>query len=757
MELQVVTLPAASLAYRNTIFMHLDDFVSLVKRTPQGVTNKDKIRKYGLNVVCNGFVFAAKPLKEIEEGTVGMSSLQRQTVSVALKDYCEFSVFQARSDTALCDITFELLFLTRDKESAKIIDVQALTKQFETQFPLLFCTVGQLHIIDYGGSPLRMKVMSLQVLNDESETNIGQFIPGTVVKYTKGKDQSLKLTNQSSSGGGKKIFKADFDFTKLGIGGLDEEFNAIFRRAFASRVFPANLVKLLGIHHVRGMLLFGPPGCGKTLIARQIGKVLTAAEPKVVNGPEILDKFVGESERKIRDLFADARKDQEENGDDSDLHIIIFDEIDAVCKARGSSGGGTGVGDSVVNQLLTQIDGVDSLNNVLVIGMTNRKDMLDEALLRPGRLEVQMEINLPDEFGRGQILTIHTEKARENGYLSKEVIMDLDSCLKKTENKSEKSEKKTDEKTKALPNLAQRTKNFSGAEIAGLVRAATAHALSRGTEGAKFTAVKDFKPSIELKDFDLAMTEVQPKFGAPSGELSHLYRNGIIDYGPEFSQAKDSLHSILEQVRTNDSTSVMSVLLHGDAGTGKTALAASTAVLSEFPLVRIISASDMIGVPDVTRCETIYQTFQEAYRSPFGIIIIDDMERVLDYVNVGPRFSNPILQALLVMIKNPPPVPERKLLIIGITSAYDDLEELGLTKVFDMQVQLSNLTSVDSIRTVLQKSGVPIPKPELSRISTCFTNPIPIKKLLMTVEMASQDCDTVTEKRVIECIRKFKL
>lgn len=99
-----------------------------------------------------------------------------------------------------------------------------------------------------------------------------------------------------------------------------------------------------------------------------------------------------------------------------------------MCKSRGTSGGGTGVGDSVVNQLLTQIDGVDSLNNVLVIGMTNRKDMLDEALMRPGRLEIQMEINLPDEFGRGQILAIHTSSAREHGYLTKALVRDLDSC-----------------------------------------------------------------------------------------------------------------------------------------------------------------------------------------------------------------------------------------------------------------------------------------------------------------------------------------
>jgi len=83
------------------------------------------------------------------------------------------------------------------------------------------------------------------------------------------------------------------------------------------------------------------------------------------------------------------------------LHIIIFDEIDAICRQRGAAGNsGTGVNETIVNQLLSKMDGVDSLNNILIIGMTNRKDMMDEAILRPGRLEVHLEIGLPDEKGR---------------------------------------------------------------------------------------------------------------------------------------------------------------------------------------------------------------------------------------------------------------------------------------------------------------------------------------------------------------------
>ena len=185
----------------------------------------------------------------------------------------------------------------------------------------------------------------------------------------------------------------------------------LFRRAFASRVFPPEIMEQLGCKHVKGILLYGPPGTGKTLMARQIGQMLNSREPKIVNGPQILDKYVGESEANIRRLFEEAEEEERRLGPNSGLHIIIFDEIDAICKARGSqAGNSSGVNDTVVNQLLSKIDGVDQLNNILVIGMTNRRDMMDEALLRPGRLEVQIEIGLPNEKGRAQIFKIHTRQ-----------------------------------------------------------------------------------------------------------------------------------------------------------------------------------------------------------------------------------------------------------------------------------------------------------------------------------------------------------
>ena len=258
---------------------------------------------------------------------------------------------------------------------------------------------------------------------------------------------------------------------------------------------------------LQGIILYGPPGTGKTLIARQIGKMLNAREPKVVNGPEILSKYVGASEENIRKLFIDAEKEYKEKGDESGLHIIIFDELDAIFKQRGSTNNGTGVGDTVVNQILSKMDGVDQLNNILIIGMTNRLDMIDEALLRPGRLEVHMEISLPDEHGRFQILNIHTAKMRSNGVMDDDVD---------------------------LMELAQLTKNFSGAEIGGLIKSATSFAFNRHVKVGTMAGISDDVENLRVnrEDFLRALDEVHPAFGVSEEELQQVIQNGIIHYDP---------------------------------------------------------------------------------------------------------------------------------------------------------------------------------------------------------------------------------
>lgn len=151
------------------------------------------------------------------------------------------------------------------------------------------------------------------------------------------------------------------------------------------------------------------------------------------------------------------------------------------------------------------MDGVDQLNNILIIGMTNRIDMIDEALLRPGRLEVHMEISLPDEKGRYQILNIHTSKMRTNG------VMDHDVDLFE---------------------LASQTKNFSGAEINGLVKSATSFAFNRHVKVGTMAGISDDVENLRVnrQDFQMALGEVHPAFGVSEEELEQVIQNGIIHY-----------------------------------------------------------------------------------------------------------------------------------------------------------------------------------------------------------------------------------
>ncbi|RCN27216.1 ATPase, AAA family [Ancylostoma caninum] len=433
------------------------------------------------------------------------------------------------------------------------------------------------------------------------QLDCGQLLPNSAIIFDKEEGSQLNLVGKSKGKSAyRSIINPDWDFQKMGIGGLDKEFSGIFRRAFASRVFPPEFIEQLGMKHVRGILLFGPPGTGKTLMARQIGKMLNAREPKIVNGPQILDKYVGESESNVRKLFADAEEEWRRCGSNSGLHIIIFDEIDAICKQRGSMAGSSSVHDTVVNQLLSKMDGVEQLNNILVIGMTTRKDMIVEAMEYK---KLDPEVNLED--------------------------------------------------------LARRTKNFSGAEIEGLVRAAQSSAMNRLVKaGGKVQLDPDAieKLMVNAADFDYALeNDIKPAFGRSDESLEKFLRRGMVVWGSEVTRILEEGARLVEETTNPDAGGFVTAVLAGAPRTGKSFLAAEIARASDFPLIKVVSPGDMVGFSESAKCQTLRKAFGDALRSKLSVLLIDNIERLLDYSPVGPRFSNLVLQALLVLLNEPPP------------------------------------------------------------------------------------------------------
>ncbi|OWM77456.1 hypothetical protein CDL15_Pgr016853 [Punica granatum] len=605
-------------------------------------------------------------------------------------------------------LTLDLEFVKRGTKS-ETIDAVLLANQLRKKFNNQIMTVGQRVSFEHHGNNYIFTVNQADVEGQvKSAPERGMISNDTYIVFEASNASGIKIVNQREAASSNIFRQKEFNLQQLGIGGLSDEFADIFRRAFASRVFPPHVTSKLGIKHVKGMLLYGPPGTGKTLMARQIGKMLNGKEPKIVNGPEVLSKFVGETEKNVRDLFADAENDQRALGDQSELHVIIFDEIDAICKSRGSTRDGTGVHDSIVNQLLTKIDGVEALNNVLLIGMTNRKDLLDEALLRPGRLEVQVEISLPDENGRLQIFQIHTNKMKENSFLAPDVN---------------------------LQELAARTKNYSGAEIEGVVKSAVSFALNRQLSLDDLTKPVDEESiRVTMDDFLNALHEIVPAFGASTDDLERCRLNGMVECGNRLKHIYERAMLLVEQVKVSKGSPLVTCLLEGPSGSGKTALAATVGIDSDFPYVKRVSAESMIGLHESTKCAQIIKIFEDAYKSPLSIIILDDIERLLEYVAIGPRFSNLISQTLLVLLKRLPP-KGKKLLVIGTTSEVNFLDSIGLCDAFSVTYHVPLLKTEDAEKVLKQ---LDVFAEEDIQAAAEALNDMPIKKLYMLIEMAAQ-------------------
>ncbi|KAI0685028.1 AAA-domain-containing protein [Cytidiella melzeri] len=723
---EVVACPSEQLVMSNSLITHQSDF-----QAGQHVLVK---QQFALTVRHDN-------TGKLAPGTIGAGSLQRQWMSISAQgDFASVEPLPY-SPAYLQSIDIEADFMRRGHEIAEAFSADEMAKLFVRAYNGVIFNVGQLAVFEFHGQNLKLQVTGLSVVDlpnapsgGRSPSNVGIIMEKTDVNFIKAATSGIKIKSSAKKAPSNAIIAPNFKFEDMGIGGLDSEFSTIFRRAFASRVFPPGLVEKLGIQHVKGILLHGPPGTGKTLMARQIGKMLNAREPKIVNGPEILNKYVGASEENIRKLFADAEKEYKAKGDESGLHIIIFDELDAICKQRGSTNSGTGVGDSVVNQLLSKMDGVDQLNNILIIGMTNRLDMIDEALLRPGRLEVHMEISLPDEKGRLQILTIHTTKMRENR------IMDSDVDILE---------------------LAQLTKNFSGAEINGLVKSATSFAFSRHVKVGTMAGVSDDIENLRVnrQDFMNALDEVTPAFGVAKEELEMVVQNGIIHFDRVIDEILRSGQLFVDQVRTSTRTPLVSLLLHGPPHSGKTALAATIARSSDYPFMKLVSPDEMVGFSESQKVHAISKVFADSYKSPLSVIVVDSIERLLEFTPIGPRFSNAVLQTLMVLLARRPP-KGRRLFIVATTSLRPILTDLGLSESFDSEIRVPPLSSLGALEHVLDEVELFANPRDRQRTMEMLEQAgfgerdgtsglnIGIKKLLNVIEMARQEPEAVGERLV---------
>jgi transitional endoplasmic reticulum ATPase len=254
----------------------------------------------------------------------------------------------------------------------------------------------------------------------------------------------------------------------------------------------AELFTEANVEPPKGILLYGPPGTGKTMIAKAVAAT-SEANFISIKGPELISKWVGESEKGVREVFRKARQ--------AAPCVIFFDELDAVAPRRGGSEGDAHVTERLLSQMLTELDGLEDLKGVVVIGATNRPDIIDEALLRPGRFDRILEVPAPDREARKHIIQIHTKK--------KPLESDVN-----------------------LDKLVEMTEGMTGADIAALVNAAAMSAIKehvRQKSGSKLR--------ISMKHFETALNKVKKKLGNRIADSPKLH-------GDDAITASSSLHRI---------------------------------------------------------------------------------------------------------------------------------------------------------------------------------------------------------------------
>ena len=270
----------------------------------------------------------------------------------------------------------------------------------------------------------------------------------------------------------REVFVEVPDVTWEQVGGLEDTKERLRETVQWPLDYP-EVFEQMDIEAAKGVLMYGPPGTGKTLMAKAVANE-SQSNFISIKGPELLNKFVGESEKGVRDIFSKARENAPT--------VVFFDEIDSIAGERGrGTGGGSEVGERVVSQLLTELDGLEELEDVVVIATTNRPDLIDNALLRPGRLDRHVHVPVPDEEAREKIFEVHTR--------SKPLADDVD-----------------------LEWLAGETEGFVGADIEALVREASMAASREFINSVDPDEIGESVGNVRVsrEHFEQALDEVTP-------------------------------------------------------------------------------------------------------------------------------------------------------------------------------------------------------------------------------------------------------
>ena len=426
------------------------------------------------------------------------------------------------------------------------------------------------------------------------------------------------------------------------IGGLTDEVKKV-REMVELPLKRPEIFMQLGIEPPKGVLLYGPPGTGKTLLAKAIANE-SEAHFILLNGPEIMSKFYGESEKKIREIFDEAEKNAPS--------IIFIDEIDSLAPKREDAGGE--VERRVVSQLLTMMDGLTQRGKVVVIGATNRPNAIDPALRRPGRFDREVEISVPDKAGRLQILKIHTRN------------MPLTKSVK-------------------LEEIAAKTHGFVGADISSLGKEAAMIVLRKNLHKFNLEEEKEIPQEIlnELKvsqkDFDEALKIVRPSamrevlVETPSTKWNDI--GGVDDVKRDLKEAVEWPLKFPSAFKRMGINPPKGVLLYGPPGTGKTLLAKAVANESEANFIQIKGPSLLsmwVGKSE----EGVRKIFERARQVSPCIVFFDEIDSLASKrggsMSSGSKVTENVLNQLLAEMDGIEDLTN--VIVIGATNRPDILD-----------------------------------------------------------------------------------